>query len=273
MQKPASVVAHAPLPDSVIALHCSGGSVRHWNGLTDRLGLGFHVHTPEYRRVDASDAESKAITFTLKDEAEPILSLIDQIPSSIHLVGHSYGGRLALHIAMARPQRIASMVLYEPCAFDLLNQLGSIASAESQAIQALASSIQRHVATGHNARAMADLVDYWNGKGAWSALNPEQRDYLILWAPTAILEFDALLNERIPLHAYQQLDIPVRLLQGTCSPAPARMISNALMGLLPKCQVVRLTDIGHMGPVTHADYITRLFSAHIESHRSTMQDQ
>lgn len=271
MLEQVSLVERVPNPDTVIALHCSGGSARHWGGLAQRLRSTYHLYFPEYQRADTAHSEVPERQFTLSDEAAPVLKRIDAMHSCVHLVGHSYGGSLALHIALARPSRIASMVLYEPCAFDLLRQLGGIAAAEELAIQELAASVRRHVANGDKARAVESLVDYWNGEGAWMNLIQEQREYLIEWAPTAILEFRALLCERTPLHAYQQLNIPVRLLQGTRSPAPARLISNALMGLLPKCQVVRLANMGHMGPVTHADYITNLFAAHIESHRVSIQ--
>jgi len=43
----------------------------------------------------------------------------------VHLVGHCYGGVLALHVALARLDRIASMALYKPSAFQLLKQMGA----------------------------------------------------------------------------------------------------------------------------------------------------
>ena len=45
--------------------------------------------------------------FSLAGEAAPILSTIDRLAAPIHVVGHSYGGGLALRIAAERPDRIA----------------------------------------------------------------------------------------------------------------------------------------------------------------------
>jgi pimeloyl-ACP methyl ester carboxylesterase len=43
--------------------------------------------------------------FTLADEAKRAIALIDGSEGKVHLVGHSYGGGVALHAALARPAR------------------------------------------------------------------------------------------------------------------------------------------------------------------------
>ena len=43
--------------------------------------------------------------FTLGDEAARTIEVIDRSGRKVHLVGHSYGGGVALHAALARPAR------------------------------------------------------------------------------------------------------------------------------------------------------------------------
>ena len=45
---------------------------------------------------------------------EPILSQAGHF----HLVGHSYGAHISLKIALDNPDRVASLTLYEPTAFE-----------------------------------------------------------------------------------------------------------------------------------------------------------
>src|ERR1700730_10624309 len=106
----------------VIALHCSGGGAGQWRRLGCELGADYELVAPEHYGCDSIGAWTGEHTFTLADEAARTIALIDRCDRQVHLVGHSYGGGLALHIALRRPDRIASLALYEPAAFHLLNQ-------------------------------------------------------------------------------------------------------------------------------------------------------
>ena len=79
---------------------------------------------PEHYGCESTGPWTGEHAFTLADEAARAIALIDQSEGKVHLVGHSYGGGVALHVALARPERIASMALYEPSAFHLLRQMG-----------------------------------------------------------------------------------------------------------------------------------------------------
>ena len=121
--------------------------------------------------------------FTLADEAARTIALIDKSEEKVHLVGHSYGGGVALHVALARPSRIASMALYEPSAFHLLRQMGEPGAEAYAEITGVARRICDGVVTGDYRRAVTDFVDYWNGPGAWDTMRPAVQNALIRWAP------------------------------------------------------------------------------------------
>ena len=115
----------------VIALHCSGAGAGQWNHLAEALGGEYEVLTPEHYGNESTGPWTGEHPFTLADEAARTIALIDTCESKLHLVGHSYGGGVALHVALARPERIASLALYEPSAFHLLRQMGGKAPRRS----------------------------------------------------------------------------------------------------------------------------------------------
>lgn len=259
------VAAPAPASDTrmpVIALHCSGSTGGQWRGLAEALGAGIALSAPNLLGTDARGHWTGEHRFSLADEARPILERLDRTAARIHLVGHSYGGGVALHIARSRPDRIASLSLYEPSAFHLLKD-GIRARTALAEITAVMDATIEALATGAYRDGAERFVDYWNGAGAWQALRPELQSALIRWLPKAPLDFRALIDEPAPLSAYRGLDFPILIMRGRHAPPPTRMISALLAAAFPRCMPEQLAGAGHMGPLTHAAEVNRLIARHI----------
>jgi pimeloyl-ACP methyl ester carboxylesterase len=249
----------------VIALHCSGSGSSQWNYLTEVLGGSFEVLAPEHFGTENTGPWAGEHPFTLADEAARTISLIDKCERKVHLVGHSYGGGVALYVALARPERIASLALYEPSAFHLLQQMGGNAAEAFAEITSIARRTCEGVVTGDYRGAASAFVNYWNGSGAWDVLRPAVQQALIRWLPKAPLDFRALIEEPTPASAYRRLGFPVLILRGEHAPLPTRLIAEDLSHLLPVSRLLTVGGAGHMGPLTHAPQVSALFEQHIAS--------
>jgi pimeloyl-ACP methyl ester carboxylesterase len=248
---------------TVIALHCSGADGSQWRRLGEALAPDHELITPDHYGCARIGQWPGDRAFTLADEAEQTIALIDRAGRPVHLVGHSYGGAVALHVALARPDRIASLSLYEPCPFHLLKQLGARGAAACAEITALAETAGSGVARGDYGGAVSAFVDYWGGFGTWQALRPALRDDLVRWAPKLPLEFAAVLRDATPASAYRRLAMPVLILRGEHAPEPTRLIAGMLAPLLPRAHLAVIAGAGHMGPLTHAAEVNRLILQHV----------
>ena len=103
----------------VVALHCSGSNAGQWRQLGDMLGDDYTLIAPEHYGNAQIGPWPGGHVFILADEAMQTIALIDRAPRKVHLVGHSYGGGVTLHAALARPHCISTPSLYEPSAFHL----------------------------------------------------------------------------------------------------------------------------------------------------------
>lgn len=250
----------------VIALHCSGWNAKQWGSLRNVLGPGFELVTPEHYGCESRGSWPGDRPFTLAEEAAETLEIIDASTAPVHLIGHSYGGALALHIAMARPQKIASLALYEPCAYHLLRQIGRDGEAGFAEIMELNNFVKTQVAVGDYKAAMTSFIDYWNGANAWESMRPELQELMLRWAPKAPLEFYALMEESELLWAYAALEMPVLLLRGEYTPVPTETIATALAGILPNARLIDVSGAGHMGHVTHASDVHAAIMEHLAPH-------
>jgi pimeloyl-ACP methyl ester carboxylesterase len=253
----------------VIALHCSGSNGGQWRQLGEMLDARYSLIAPEHYGCDQTRPWPGEHRFTLADEARRTIALIDQLGRKVHLVGHSYGGGVALHVALARPSHIASLALYEPSAFHLLREMGPTGAKALAQIATVATDTGQSVIAGDYRKAAARFVDYWGGEGAWNSLRPEQQLALMRWTPKAPLDFAALMHETTAARAYLELCVPVLLMRGEHAPAPTRLVAERLAELLPDARLTVVNGAAHMGPFTHRSEVNALIIAHAGANATT----
>ncbi|MEM8535127.1 MAG: alpha/beta hydrolase, partial [Chloroflexota bacterium] len=107
---------HDGLP--VVMLHGAAASSFTWRHQRKALAdAGYRVITIDQIGHGASDRPAAPV-YTTRLQAELMLGAMDALGiNTAHLVGHSYGGRVALQMAIIAPQRILSLVAICPEAF------------------------------------------------------------------------------------------------------------------------------------------------------------
>jgi len=246
-------------------LHCSAADGGQWSKLNDRLGPGYEVFAPNQIGCGDRPRWDGARPFTLSAEAEAVMRVLDGIDGPVHLVGHSYGGALALHVALARPQELRSLTLIEPSAFHLLRHDGPLGRLRFNEIKRIADGVGQAVLSGDLWGGMQAFVDYWNGPGDWARAPEEVRGQLSRRLNKVTLDFRALFAEETTLGAMARIGAPTLVVQGDASPAPSRQIVDMLAGRIPGAQVAIVPGAGHMSPFTHAADVNDAIAAHIET--------
>jgi pimeloyl-ACP methyl ester carboxylesterase len=249
--------------EPVLLLHCSSACGSEWHGLCDTLGGDFHVIAPDQWGCGKSDPWTGRGTFSLAEEAAPILDIIHDLGRPVHLVGHSYGGGLALRIARKRPDLVRSLTLVEPSCFHLLRQGHALDRALFGEIARVAGDVKDAVASGDYWGGMARFVDYWNGAGAWQEMSHGKCMKLSQRLGKVVLDFRALFEEPASLAAYAALTMPTLILCGDRSPGPSRRIVDMLVSAMPRARLEPIPDAGHMSPMTHPDFVNAAIASHL----------
>jgi len=244
-----SAARPSPVFEHVVALHCSGSSGRQWDPYVERLPAGLRLTAPDLMGSGRESAWTPGSPVTLEAEARRVLATFPGDGAPVHLVGHSYGGAVALEIAMRWPEKVRTLTLYEPVRFALLDHAET--AGVRQLIMEAGTRIVQLVHSGRLHEAAAMFVDYWSGRGTWDKVPAPRRQTFAERMHKVACEFDALFGDDMPAEAYGQLTMPMRLIAGMRSPLPARKVVEQLALRCRHAGVVHLAGLGHMGPVTH----------------------
>lgn len=97
--------------EPVILLHGLFGSADNWGVVAKALAERYQVICVDLRNHGRSPHSA---SHTYADMAADIVALCDQLDlSSVHVVGHSMGGKVAMQLAAQAPERVASLVVVD----------------------------------------------------------------------------------------------------------------------------------------------------------------
>lgn len=231
----------------LVLLHSSQSNSSQWRSLLAALAPAFDCVAVDLLGYGKAPAVSVAdpAQFRFADELPRIIDAIETLnwQQPITLIGHSYGGALALKIAVERHFELRSLVLFEPVAFHLLD-LDEPARKEIE-------TISKQMIGADAAVATTAFVDYWNQPGYFAALPAKIQHLMTAQADKVQCDFAALMGERYDLRDCASIQQPTLLLQGQFTQNSARTVAHKLEVCLPAV-MSRTLACGHMGPITHA---------------------
>lgn len=248
--------------EPLVLLHSSGGSGAQWRALVERLSPRYRVLAPDLYGYGATAPWPGRGPLRLACEAQIVRAMLSRAGAPAHLVGHSYGGAVALHVARESGAQLRSLTLIEPVAFHLLRGRDPRALAE---ITAVAARVAAATACGDYEGGFASFVDYWSGVGAWRAIPASKHAAMAARLTKVTLDFHATLNEPARLQDFATTAVPTLLVQGARSRRPTRRICELLAGVLPACRLETVAGAGHMVPLTHRDPVNALIAEHLEA--------
>ena len=245
-----------------VLLHSGGMSSRQWRLLHDTLAVDRVVVTPDFIGCGADAAFVDDPAFDFKDDVDRIAHVVTNLGEPVHLVGHSYGGLVALCVARRLPMLVRSLCVYEPVALGVLhdaNDVEGLGDLEHFTREPIFSDEAR----GGGADWLQAFVDYWNGAGSWQALSSSSREEFMRVGRKAFREAQSLGRDRTTAAGWSVIEAPTLVLTGKQTPVAARRVCELIAAALPAAQLVRIEGAGHMGPLTHADVVNAAIAAQI----------
>ena len=248
---------------TVVLLHSSGSSARQWRDLVETLQPRYRVRAIDFHGHGVRSDWGGGSPMALADDAALVEPLLEEARGA-HLVGHSYGGAVALKLAALHPQWVRSVVAYEPVMFRLL--FDDAASRQpAQEVAAVADWIRDRLLQGEAASAARRFVEFWSGADAWRYLAPGRQNAIAARMRSVLRNFEALFHEPPGMSG---LGMPLSILTGAGTVNATRRIGELLRAELPDAQHEVLPEMGHMGPITRAAQVNRRITQFLRANES-----
>jgi len=234
-----------------------------WKPLIPLLRPSFKVIAIDLAGYGDNKLPPNPQVFSIDDEIRLIKDIIVKKTTNnepFHLIGHSYGGAIALKLALKMPNWIRTLALFEPVAFHLLPPDGPAHNEITTIVRQLTYALKEKNKTF----ATQLFIDYWSGKGTFEKLAPKNQNIFIQYIDKVLLDFQALFNESLTLEDYSNINIPVCMIKGEKSPLSSIQIFRILEHALTDLSVHSVPG-GHMSPITHFKKVNRIIERFLTS--------
>lgn len=243
----------------VLLLHATASSPAQWGGVAEHLQGRYRIvaaNLPGYGATVRS-----GIGPGLADHVAVVQAVADRYGEPVHLVGHSFGGVVALKAAMTVPETIRSLTVIEPVAFNLLRH-GDVADRKlAREIDALSGLIAACVADDSPAAGLAHFIDFWNGQGAWSVLPLSTRTRLSAQVGAILDDFAAGRAEVWSAEACRTIALPTLAVMGMQSKPHSQRVTELVAESIPGARLHMVLAAGHMLPLTHPRSVNPMIAA------------
>lgn len=245
----------------VMALHGSASSSKQWRSLCECLEDRFHVITPDLAGYGDQPVAGSQVGFAA--DAEPVIREIEKLGQPVHLVGHSYGGAVAMKVAVLRPDLLVSLTVYEPVLFCLLRNTTDRNQKFFNEMKTVADSLHSSIADKTPETGMATFIDYWNGDGTWAQMPSALQENFVSKIDAVAQNFVHGFEETVTLQELAAINVPTMMMVGLESQQVTQQVSSMIAQVIPNAKLALLPGLGHMAPVNAAEWVNPRIFHHV----------
>ena len=192
--------------------------------------------------------------------AEALECVVRKAGEPVHLVGHSFGGLVALAVALRKRVRLASLVMIEPPAIELLLERG-----EAEHYRAFGRMAEAYAAAFHSGEreAIAAMIDFYGGAGTFASWPSRVRDYAVATTAVNITDWASAYGFLVSQDMLSALDLPALVLCGGSSHPAMRRLCGLVGVCIGGARYTTIDGAAHFMIATHAGDVARLVAKHV----------
>jgi pimeloyl-ACP methyl ester carboxylesterase len=191
---------------------------------------------------------------SISHEAEMLETVIRKTDGPVHLVGHSFGGLVALAVAVRARVSLASLTIVEAPAAELLRE--SNEHHHYRAFREMTGSYFADFENG-NKEAIASMIDFYGGAGTFASWPPRVRAYAVETTPVNILDWASAGGFALSETTLAAVKVPTLVLCGGASHSAVQRANELLGTTIKGASLQTIAGAAHFMIATHADDVAR----------------
>lgn len=223
----------------IACIHGGGSSALLWSDAVEELGRLGRVISYDRRGCGRSERPEPYERTSVAEQADDAAALLEALsaPAAV-VIGRSYGGAVAIDLALRHPDRVRALVLLEGDALGL-------SPAAARWTRAIGDRL-REVAARDGVDAVYEaLIAEVMGETVWDSFPDEVRRVLTLNGPALLAELAYVEQPQPDAAAFASIDKPALLVAASDSPPEQREMTEAMADVLPNAQLA-LVGGGHL---------------------------
>jgi esterase len=223
----------------ILLIHGTGGDADIWGSAPEELARLGRVIVYDRRGSTRSERPApyqRATPAEHADDAAALLAELGAMPAIV--IGRSYGGQVAVNLALRYPERVRALVLLEGGAQALSPELGAF-------LAGLRDRIRAAVAERGVAAAGETLLRSVLGDAGYEAAPEGMKARMAANGPAIVADMEGRKGDRLDPARLHEITCPVLVVAATSSPAPMRGGCEALAAALPNARLA-LVEGGHL---------------------------
>jgi pimeloyl-ACP methyl ester carboxylesterase len=244
---------------------CSTGAA--WRPVVSALGDSYRFVTTSLLGYGHTAERRTERDPSVTHEAEALETVIRKAGGAVHLVGHSFGGAVALVVAMRKRVEIASLTVLEAPLPSVLKQSGDDAH-----YGAFRKMTDGYFAAyrGGDREAIRTMIDFYGGEGTYASWPERVRAYAVATTPVNMLDWACAYDHHLSPEMLAAIDVPVAVAVGAAS-HPAICRANGLVATsIGGATFKTIGGAAHFMISTHPAQVAELIAANVNS--SAMRD-
>jgi len=246
---------------------CSTGAA--WRPIISHCGGRFRCVTTSLLGYGGTAERRTAADASIAHAAAALEAVIRRAGRPAHLVGHSFGGLVALAVALRRLVPLASLSILEAPAVQLLGEVGE--RAHYGAFRDMTEAYFAAFAAG-KADAIATMIDFYGGAGTFAAWPARVRAYAVETTAVNMRDWASAYGLRLSPALLANLELPVLILRGGSSHAAVQRANELLAHYCPGAALATIAGAAHFMISSHAPEVAALISEHIGRAGAGQQD-
>lgn len=245
----------------LVLVHGALSDYRSWEPQMVPFGERYRVYALSMRHYYPERWDGKGTTFNVQQQADDVIEFVRRLGAGkVHLVAHSRGGNIALHVAKKAPELLKTLVLADPSGLEGLLPPGG--PGENDANQMRVRVTERFRA-GDVEGGLRMYAEFTTGKGAWEQLSESQRQLRRDNAWTVVADTD---RPRTTCDEGKRYTMPVLFVNGENSPKRYPVMSRAFAACLRDARVETVPVASHGMFRTHPEQTNRVVLEFLARH-------